>query len=362
MRSLWGHKLQIAVFGASHAPELGVTVDGLPAGLSVDTEALQAFLSRRAPGNGVGRSPRKEPDRILFRSGLEGGVTTGGSVTAVIENRDADPKPYALYRDVPRPSHIDYPARLRFGENVDLSGGGHFSGRMTATYCIAGGIVLQQLEKVGIRIAAHLLSVGDIPDAPFDPVDPDPALLSALKDKPFPVIDDAQGLRMQKAIGAAAERGDSLGGVIECIVTGFPAGYGTPLFSGVDSRLAELLFAVPAVRGVGFGSGFDSAKMTGSAHNDPYYMHNGAVRTETNRHGGILGGITTGMPIVFSAAVKPASGIAIPQKTLNLRTGKQETLLIRGRHDACIAVRAVPVIEAVAALALYDLYLEEQTC
>ncbi len=362
MKSEWGHKLHITVFGASHAPELGVTVEGLPEGLSVDLKALQAFLARRAPGFGVGKSARREPDLVLFRSGLRDGLTTGEPLTAIIENRDADPKPYADYRDMPRPSHIDYPARLRFGEDVDLSGGGHFSGRMTAAYCIAGGIAVQQLERIGVRIAAHLLSVGGIPDVPFDPVDPDPAIMQDVKKKTFPVLDDACGLSMQEAIRKASDVGDSLGGTIECMVTGFPAGRGTPLFSGVDSRLAELLFAVPAVRAVGFGSGFACSEMTGLAHNDPYCLKGGAVRTETNRHGGILGGITTGMPIVFTAAIKPASGISIPQKTLNLKTGEQETLVIRGRHDACIAVRAVPVIEAVAALALYDLLLEETTC
>lgn len=362
MQSEWGNALHIAVFGASHAPELGVTIEELPKGLSVDLDALQAFLSRRAPGAQTGSTARKEPDRVLIRSGLQNGRTTGEALTAVIENKNADPSSYDAFRDVPRPSHVDYPARLRFGEDVDLSGSGHFSGRMTAAYCIAGGIALQQLSGMGVQIAAHLLSVGDDFDAPFDPVDSDPAVLSAIAEKPFPVLDDACGERMQERIAEVRRAGDSIGGVIECIVTGFPKGRGTPLFSGVDSRLASLLFAVPGVRAVAFGSGFDAAGMTGSAHNDPYCLKSGEVRTETNRHGGLIGGMTTGMPIVFTAAIKPASGIALPQRTLNLTTGEQETLRICGRHDACIAVRAVPVIEAVAALALYDLYLEETQC
>lgn len=362
MQSEWGNALQITVFGASHAPELGVKITGLPKGLPIDLNALQSFLDRRAPGNSAGSTPRREPDRVLIRSGITDGHTDGEALVAVIENKNADSAPYAAYRDVPRPSHIDYPARLRFGEDVDLSGGGHFSGRMTAAYCIAGGIALQMLSRMGVQIAAHLLSVGDVSDTPFDPVDPDPAVLTALGKKPFPVLDDACGERMRERIDAVQRAGDSIGGTIECIVTGFPKGRGTPLFSGVDSRLAALLFAVPAVRGVGFGSGFASADMTGSEHNDPYCLRNGEVRTETNRHGGILGGITTGMPIVFTAAIKPASGIALPQRTLNRKTGEQETLTVKGRHDACIAVRAVPVIEAVAALALYDLLLEETKC
>jgi chorismate synthase len=359
MRSEWGHALRVAVFGASHEPELGVRIEGLPKGLPVDLSALQSFLDRRAPGKSVGSTPRTEADRVMIRSGLREGATDGEPLIAAIENANADPAPYAAYRDVPRPSHIDYPARLRFGEDVDLSGGGHFSGRMTAAYCIAGGIAVQALARFGVRIFAHLLSVGDRYDDAFDPVDPDPAELSAIQKKAFPVLDDEKGRAMRALIESVRAAGDSIGGVIECAVTGFPKGHGTPLFSGIDSRLSELLFAVPAVRGVAFGSGFEAARMTGSAHNDPYCLKDGAIRTETNRHGGILGGISTGMPIVFTAAIKPASGIALPQRTLNVRTGQPETLTIRGRHDACIAVRAVPVVEAVAALALYDLLLEE---
>ena len=362
MQSEWGNALRVTVFGASHAPQIGVTIAGLPKGLPVDTDALQSFLDRRAPNARIGSTARREPDRIVIRAGLSDGLTDGEDFVAVIENRDADSAPYAAYADTPRPSHIDYPARLRFGCDTDLRGGGHFSGRMTAAYCIAGGIALQALSRMGVTIAAHLLSAGDVCDAPFDPVDPDAKALSALKEKPFPVLDDGCGARMQVRIEAVKSRGDSVGGTVECIVTGFPKGHGTPLFDGIDSRLASLLFAVPAVRAVAFGSGFDAAGMTGSQHNDAYCLQNGEVRTETNRHGGLIGGISTGMPIVFTVAVKPTPSIAVTQKTLNLKSGEQETLEIKGRHDACIAVRAVPVIEAVAALALYDLLLEEQPC
>lgn len=359
MQSEWGHVLRVTVFGASHEPELGVRIEHLPKGLSIDTQALQAFLNRRASDGGVGKTARREPDRIVIRSGLSDGRTDGTPFVAVIENKNIDSAPYDAYRDVPRPSHIDYPARLRFGEDVDLRGGGHFSGRMTAAYCIAGGIAKQQLERRGVAIAAHLRSVGDVSDVPFDSVHPDPTVLKAVSEKPFPVLDDARGAQMREKIQAVQAQDDSIGGVIECIVTGFPKGVGSPLFCGIDSRLSELLFAVPAMRGVAFGSGFDAANMTGSLHNDPYVLENGTVRTETNFHGGLIGGISTGMPIVFSAAIKPASGIALPQRTLNLKTGEQTELTVRGRHDACIAVRAVPVIEAVAALAMYDILLEE---
>ena len=360
MQSEWGHALKLTVFGGSHETELGIKLSGLPKGLPVDLDALQSFVARRAPGHGVGSTPRTEADRILVRSGIFCGETDGSDLIAAIENTNVDSKPYDVYRDIPRPSQIDLPARLRFGEDVDLRGGGHFSGRMTAAYCIAGGIALQALARCGVRIAAHLLSVGDVCDRAFDPVDPD--AIPALSGKPFPVLSDEAGLAMQRAIAEAQADGDSLGGVIECMVTGFPQGHGTPLFDGIDSRLASLLFAVPAVRGVAFGSGFDAARMRGSEHNDRYVLQGGEIRTVTNRHGGLIGGISTGMPIVFTAAVKPAASIKKPQQTLHLATGEQTTLCIEGRHDACIAIRAVPVIEAAAALALYDLLLEEHAC
>lgn len=362
MQSEWGHALRLTVFGGSHEPEIGIKLCGLPKGLPVDTDALQSFLNRRRPGDTVGATARREPDALCIRSGLSGGVADGTPLVAVIENRDADSAPYARFRDVPRPSQIDLPARMRFGEGVDLRGGGHFSGRMTAAYCIAGGIAIQALERRGVAIAAHLNAVGGIEDRAFDAVQPNAAELAALKAKPFPVLDDEAGAAMQTAIRAVQQAGDSIGGIVECIATGFPAGCGTPLFDGVDSRLASLLFAIPAVRGVAFGSGFDAANMKGSAHNDPYIAENGQIRTLTNRHGGILGGITTGMPIVLSVAVKPAASISLPQRTLNLCTGEQTTLTVAGRHDACIAVRAVPVLEAVCALGLYDLLLEETVC
>lgn len=358
MQSEWGHALHISVFGGSHEPELGVRMHGIPSGTPIDLAALQSFLDRRAPGNGVGSTARKEADRLIVRSGITDGKADGSEIEIAIENKNVQSKPYGRYRDVPRPSQVDLPARMRFGDGVDLRGGGHFSGRMTAAYCIAGGIAMQVLNSRGVEIAAHLLSVGDVRDAAFDPIDPELSLLN----KSFSVLDDAKGLMMQRVIADAKADCDSIGGVIECAVKGFPQGFGTPLFDGVDSRLASLLFAVPAVRGVAFGSGFDAARMRGSEHNDSFIRKDGEIRTATNRHGGLIGGITTGMPIVFTVAVKPTASIAKPQHTLRLSNGEQTELRIEGRHDACIAVRAVPVIEAVAALALYDLWLEETVC
>lgn len=362
MQSEWGHALHLTVFGASHEKELGIVLSGLPKGLPVDPDVLTAFLARRRPGSGVGSTARNETDVPIIRSGLTDGVTDGSPLIAVIKNKDADSAPYAAYRRVPRPSQIDLPARLRFGDETDLRGGGHFSGRMTAAYCMAGGIALQQLQRIGVRVFAHLLSVGDVSDPTFMDVAPDIEALASLKDKAFPVLDDAKGQEMQDLIRKTQAEGDSVGGTIECMITGCPPGCGTPLFAGVDSRLAELLFAVPAVHAVAFGSGFSASRMKGSAHNDPFVQIGDRIETETNFHGGLIGGITTGMPILCTVAVKPAASIRIPQTTLDLETGRQTVLTVEGRHDACIAVRAVPVIEAVSALALYDLFLEESVC
>lgn len=355
MQSEWGHALRLCVFGGSHEPMLGMRLSGVPAGTPIDLTALQAFLDRRAPHAQIGSTARTEADRFLVKSGITDGMADGNVIELIIQNTDADSKPYDLYRDVPRPSQIDYPARLRFGEDVDLRGGGHFSGRMTAAYCMAGGIAMQALNRCGVRVGAHLLSVGSVFDRAFDPVVPELPVAAS----PLPVLDEAVIDTMQQAIADAKADGDSIGGIIECAVTGFPKGHGTPLFDGIDSRLSSLLFAVPAVRAVSFGSGFNAAAMRGSAHNDAYCLSDGEVRTETNRHGGLIGGISTGMPILFTVAIKPAASIRKPQQALHLPSGEQTTLTVSGRHDACIAVRAVPVIEAAAALALYDVLLEE---
>ena len=362
MQSEWGNALHLTVFGASHEKEIGIVLKGLPCGLPVDIPMLDAFLKRRRPGSFAGSTSRKETDDVIIRSGLTDGLTDGSPLVAVIENEDYRSQPYELYRKVPRPSQIDLPARMRFGDDIDLNGGGHFSGRMTAAYCIAGGIAMQQLNRAGVTIGAHLLSVECVKERSFDAVHPDIDAIRKIAGKPFPVLDAQIGKRMQDEICKAKADGDSLGGVIECIAVGYPKGIGTPLFNGIDSRISSLLFAVPAVRAVSFGNGFEAAALRGSDNNDPYVCIDNSIYTETNRQGGIIGGISTGMPIVFSAAVKPTASIQKPQTTLDLSTGKQTVLQIDGRHDACIAVRAVPVIEAVCALALYDLLLEEKGC
>lgn len=354
----FGTALRLRVYGASHAPCVGVEITGLPAGEAVDDTVLQHFLDRRRPGRSALTTSRKEADRPQFLSGLRGGVTTGGPLRAEIPNLDAHPEDYTALADTPRPGHADYTARLKYGHDTDLRGGGVFSGRMTAPLCIAGGIAKQILARRNIHIGAHLASVGNIPDDSF-PVNPDKALLERLASREFPTLSNAAGNAMQEEILRAKSEGDSVGGVIACAAIGVPAGLGGPLFQGLEGRLAQALFAIPAVKGVDFGDGFHAAALRGSAHNDPYTVQQGKLLPASNHAGGILGGITTGMPVTLRVAVKPTPSIAKPQKTVRLSRMEETTLTLQGRHDPCVALRAVPVVEAMTAVVLLDLLLEE---
>ncbi len=349
MSSTYGEHIRIRIFGASHAPAIGVTVEGLPAGLRVDKERLQRFLDRRAPGRSAYSTPRKEPDTPEFLSGLTDGVTSGEPLTAVIRNTNQRSGDYAALALTPRPGHADYTAHVKYGGKLDMAGGGPFSGRMTAPLCIAGGICRQQLEEMGVEILSRIVSVGTVTD--------EGELTASTAEKAFPTVCDAAGENMKAAIAAAKAEGDSLGGVIECRVTGLPAGLGGPLFEGLESRIAAAVFGIPAVKGIEFGAGFAAAKMKGSENNDPFVIRDGKVVTETNCCGGILGGISSGMPLCFRVAMKPTPSIAKEQKTVNLETMEETTIQIGGRHDPCVVPRAVPCVEAAAALAVYDAYL-----
>ena len=350
-----GKRIRVSVFGQSHAPAIGAVIDGLPAGFRVDQEQLEAFLARRAPGQGSMTTARKEPDTPEFLSGVTENVTCGAPVCAVIRNQDARSRDYEAFRRVPRPSHGDWPATVKYGEAYDIRGGGPFSGRLTAPLCIAGGIALQMLEKRGIQIGAHILSVGQTDaDEPFDPVHVGPKEFGQIRKNGFPVLAPDAEESIRTEIEAARKAGDSVGGVVECAATGLPAGIGGPLFEGLESALAAALFAIPAVRGVDFGEGIDAAAMRGSEHNDCYIAENGQIRTKTNHAGGVVGGMTTGMPVITRAYFKPTPSIGRPQETLNVETMEQTTLEIGGRHDPCVVIRAVPVVEAVMALVLLD--------
>jgi chorismate synthase len=359
MASEFGTILRVNVFGESHGRAIGVTMQGLPAGESVDQAALEAFLQRRRPGKNALSTARNEPDRPVFLSGLVEGKTTGSPLTAIIENLDARSRDYAELLDKPRPGHADYTAFVKWGGEADMRGGGHFSGRLTAPLCIAGGIAKQILARKGIFVGAHLQSVAGIMDHPF-PFQPKRELLEQTATKDFPVLDDEQGKCMQDAILAAAHEGDSVGGVIECVAIGLPAGLGGPMFDGVESRLSRALFGIPAIKGLEFGAGFAATTMRGSENNDPFRIgENGEVTTETNHAGGILGGITTGQPLVLRLAIKPTPSIAKQQRTVSLSLHENAELIVHGRHDPCVAHRAVPVVEAVTALVLLDTLLEE---
>ncbi|WP_297996483.1 chorismate synthase [uncultured Oscillibacter sp.] len=357
MSSEFGNILRVSVFGQSHGKAVGVVVDGLPAGEAIDLEELQRFLDRRRPGTGPLSTARKENDVPEFLSGLEGGKTCGAPLCAVIKNADQHSKDYGELADKPRPGHADFTAWAKWGGRADMRGGGHFSGRLTAPLCVAGGIAKQILARRGIFVGAHLASVAGICDRPF-PLYPTAALFSEIAAKPFPVLDEAAGERMRAAILEAKNDLDSVGGVIECAAAGLPAGLGEPMFGGVENRLAAALFGIPAVKGVEFGEGFRAAELRGSENNDPFTVEDGEIRAETNRAGGILGGITTGMPLVLRAAVKPTPSIGRPQKTVRLSAMEAAELTVHGRHDPCVAHRAVPVAEAVTAAVLLDMLLE----
>lgn len=357
MSSEFGNLLHVSVFGQSHGKAVGVVVDGLPAGEKIDLEELQRFLDRRRPGKDGLSTARRETDIPEFLSGLEDGRTCGAPLCAVIPNADQHSKDYGELADKPRPGHADYTAWAKWAGHADMRGGGHFSGRLTAPLCVAGGIAKQILARRGVFVGAHLAAVAGIADQAF-PLHPTAELFDEIAARPFPVLDEAAGGRMQSAILAAKNDLDSVGGVIECAAIGLPAGLGDPMFDGMENRLAAALFGIPAVKGVEFGEGFRAAALRGSENNDPFTVEEGRIQAATNHAGGILGGITTGMPLVLRAAVKPTPSIGRPQKTVRLSALENTDLTIHGRHDPCVAHRAVPVVEAVTAAVLLDLLLE----
>ncbi len=360
MSSVYGEHIKLSIFGQSHSAAIGMSLDGIPAGLPVDEAKLQAFLARRAPGSSGLTTGRTEADRPEFLSGLVEGHTCGAPIAAIIHNTDVRSKDYSEIADKPRPGHADFTAQMKYGGYQDVRGGGHFSGRLTAPLCIAGGICLQLLRQQGIRIAAHILAVGEARDRMFDPMGEAPATLDALAKKPLAVLEPEAAEAMEQEILSAKADANSVGGTIECIVQGLPAGLGDPMFDGLENRIAQAVFAIPAVKGLEFGAGFAAAGMRGSEHNDAFCIEGDHVVTKTNNHGGILGGISTGMPILFRAAFKPTPSIGQQQDTVSLSGGCNATLTVQGRHDPCIVPRAVPCVEAAAALAVYDAYLRYQ--
>ena len=325
MSFTYGNHIKISIFGQSHAPAIGVVMEGIPAGQIIDLEKLQGFLDRRAPGQGPHTTARKEADRPEFLSGLVDGKTCGAPICAISRNTDTRSKDYEQLRDMPRPGHADSTAHIKYGGNEDVRGGGAFSGRMTALLCIAGGILMQILEKDGITFETEILEIGGNTEDIYE------------------------------TIAAAKAAGDSVGGIVQCTIKGLPAGIGGPLFGGVENKISQVVFAIPAVKGIEFGRGFDAARIFGSENNDEYYFDGETVKTRTNNHGGILSGSKSGMPITFNVAIKPTPSIAIEQDSISYSKGESVKLAVTGRHDPCIVPRALPCVEAAAAIAIYDL-------
>ena len=354
MSSTYGEMIRLSIFGQSHGAAIGMTLDGVPAGIPVDLDKLQEFLNRRAPGQNDWSTPRREEDRPEFLSGILNGFTTGAPIAAIIRNTNTRSVDYNNLKNCPRPGHADYTAQMKYRGFQDAAGGGHFSGRLTAPLCIAGGLCKQWLEQEGVRIGAHIAKILDVSDDPFDMLSPDLDGIS----RDFPVLDPESGRIMRECIAFHRSLGDSVGGLIECAAVGLPAGLGEPMFGGMESRIAQIVYGIPAVKCVEFGDGRAVSYGIGSDNNDHFTIENGIVKTLTNHCGGILGGITTGMPLIFSAAIKPTPSISKPQQTVNLETGEITTLEIKGRHDPCIVPRAVPVVEAAAAIAIFDAWLE----
>lgn len=342
--------MDYTLFGESHGPVVGVLLRHVPAGLPVDRLQMERELLRRSP-NGQLSTARRETDQVQFLSGVFQGYTTGMPLVMAIPNRDVRSGDYDALRTVARPGHADYTAHVKAKGFQDYRGGGHFSGRLTAPLVAAGAVAKLILREKGVQSAAHIASIGTVQDAPIDPVHPDMDALTACGQKPFPVLSDAQGQQMQELILDAKAHLDSIGGTIECVVAGLPMGLGAPDFDrNAETEFARQLFAIPAIKGLEFGDGFGLASMHGSQANDPWTMDHGTPVTTTNHNGGILGGITTGMPVVFRVAVKPTPSIAQPQHTVDFSAQTDAEITVQGRHDPCIVHRAVPVVEAAAAL------------
>lgn len=357
MSSEFGKNIKVSVFGESHGEAIGVVINGLPVGEKIDFEILQEFMERRRGGKNAFSTKRSEKDVPKFLSGILNGETCGMPLTAIIENADKRSGDYSEILDKPRPGHADYTAFFKWGGKADMRGGGHFSGRLTAPLCVAGGIAKQILERRGIYVGAHISEIHGIKDISF-PENPTKESFEKVAEKSFPVIDDEKGKEMMEDISLASGMGDSVGGIVECVAIGLPVGLGSPMFDGVENKVAAALFGIPAIKGVEFGCGFDASRLKGSENNDPYEIRDGKVRTLSNNAGGILGGITNGEPLRVRAAFKPTPSIAKEQKTVSLSKMENTTLVIKGRHDPCIVPRAVPVVEAVLALVILDMLLE----
>lgn len=353
----FGNKITVTIFGESHGTAIGAVLDGLPAGEAIDWDAVRLEMARRAPGKNPLSTARSEKDAFTIDSGYFQGHTTGTPLCMRIVNGDQHSKDYDQLRHIMRPGHADYSGKIRYGGYNDYRGGGHFSGRLTAPLVFAGAVASQILARHGIYIGSHILQIGNVKECSFSPLGEEKTTLQQLKTQNLPVLDTNQAAVMEQEILTAKQQQDSIGGSIECIIQGMPAGIGEPFFDSVESQLSHMMFSIPAVKGIEFGDGFALAAMRASQANDAFYYEQGQVKTKTNHNGGINGGITNGMPILFRLAIKPTPSISQPQETIDTDTQQNCMLEITGRHDPCIVQRAVPVVEAAAAWTILDMYL-----
>lgn len=357
MSSEFGKNIKLSVFGESHGKAIGCVIDGLPSGVKLDMDKIYVDMARRAPGQDKSATPRLEKDIPHIISGVVDNVTTGAPLAMIIENTNTKSGDYSNIMTVVRPSHSDYPAYIKYDGNNDIRGGGHFSGRLTAPLVFAGAVAKQILKEKGITVGAHIAKIGTAQDEMFDRNNISAELLEELSSHPFSTISTAAQEKMRAAVECARMEQDSIGGIIECAAVGLPVGIGSNIFSTVESHLSAVLFGIPAVKGVEFGAGFDFSDMYGSQANDAYCIKDGKVALITNNNGGVLGGMTSGAPLVLDVVIKPTPSISKPQQSVNLRTMEEEILVIKGRHDPCIVPRAVPVVEAAVAFGLLDMMM-----
>lgn len=354
MSANWGYNIELSLFGESHGQAIGIVIGSLPAGVRLDMDAIRWFMKRRAPGQNKMSTPRQEKDEVQIVSGLLDGVTTGAPLCAMIHNSNQHSQDYSELKVKMRPGHSDYPAYVKYHGYNDVRGGGHFSGRLTAPLVFAGSVARQILEEKGIVIGAHIKRIHNVEEPSF-PVDIDVDLLKQLSTQMYPVFDQQIFSQMQNEIEEARMHQDSVGGIIECAIINVPAGIGNPFFDSIESHLSSLLFSIPAVKSVSFGSGEAMTKMYGHEANDNYYYQNGQVKTKTNHNGGITGGISNGMPIIVNVGIKPTPSISQLQQTVNVETQTDTQIQVKGRHDPCIVPRAVVVVESMVALAILDM-------
>lgn len=358
MSSIWGKNIELSIFGESHGQSVGITINGIPKSTKLDLDYINNFLDKRRAKNEVYSTRRLETDIPEIISGVYDGYSTGAPITAIFQNNDVNSKSYS--KDILRPSHADYPAFIKYNGFNDIRGGGHFSGRLTAPLCFAGAICSLVLQSFNITCVAHINSIHNIYDDSFNPTDIPDDLIFKLKESNFPLINEQIKDNMLASIKVAKLELDSVGGTVECAIIGVPVGIGEPFFNSIESHISSLLFSIPAVKAVEFGSGTAISILKGSAANDEYYINDNNIKTRTNNNGGVLGGLSTGMPIITRAYFKPTASIAKTQQTVNIKTLTNETLNITGRHDPCIVPRATICVESACAIAILDLLLENR--